>query len=59
MTTLLRIIVFKGSYEKALNEAKDEWRSFCDENHYGIDPEDYDSEYDYEAAVEDASYDEW
>lgn len=30
------------------------WRDYCDDNDYGIDPEDYDTEEEYEKAIEEA-----
>ena len=48
----------EDEYLDALNEAKYEWRDFCDDEgyEYDIDPEDYETEDEYNAAVREDKY---
>lgn len=48
----------EDEYLDSLNEAKYEWRDFCDDegHEYDIDPEDYETEDEYNAAVREAKY---
>lgn len=48
----------EDEYLDALNEAKYEWRDFCDDEgyEYDVDPEDYETEDEYNAALHEAKY---
>ena len=49
---------FNSALVDGENVENDEWRLYADENNYGVDPYDYDTEEEYLSAVEEAETDE-